>query len=209
MRISNATKICSVPARDRYRRSSRTRGFTLIELLAVVALIALLATTSARICYGTYKRMLAEKGAKGVYLSAKYARLLAVERQMQCRLVLDKESRSYCLVLGNASLDEDEVSSPQRIQDSYVKPTQFGGEVNFGDITILPSYQEETEVGSEQDGYAIVFYPDGTADTASVSIGDGTHQYAVYVTATGKAHVRFGEATEVPVAVVDLDMEDL
>ena len=180
-----------------------------MELLAVVALIGLLATTGGGICYGTYKRMLAEKGAKGVYLSAKYARLLAVERQMQCRLVLDEEGSSYCLILGDMSYDEDEVSSQKIISDAYAKPAQFGGDVKFEQITIASSYQAEIESDDEGDGKVIVFYPDGTADTASLQIGDGTHQYAVYVTATGKAHVRFGEATEVPVEIVDLDAEQL
>ena len=177
-----------------------------MELLAVVALIALMATATGNMAHGTYKKMLVEKAAKGVYLAAKYARLLAVERQTHCRLMLDAESRAFCLTMGGADLMNAE-TAVKLVSDAYAKPTQFGGKVEFEQIEVMSSYLAETD--SDDESKAIVFYPDGTADTAAVQIGDGYNHYAVYVlAATGKARVQLGEADEMPVEIVDLDMED-
>jgi prepilin-type N-terminal cleavage/methylation domain-containing protein len=182
------------------------RGFSLVELLAVVVLIALMASATGGLAYGTYRKMLVEKAAKKVYLAAKYARLLAVERQTQCRLTLDAESRSFCLTMGAGDLTSEQVAV-RLVSDAYSRPTQFGGEVKFEQIKIVSSLQAET--GSEDESKSIVFYPDGTADTAAVQIGDGKNHYAVYVlAATGKAQVRLGAADETPVTIVDLDMEN-
>ena len=216
MRTSQTIKSCFVrpadgacaPAfSDRSHPAARKAGgFSLIELLAVVVLISLMASATGGMVYGTYRRMLVEKAAKKVYLAAKYARLLAVERQTYCRLMLDAESRSFCLTMGGADSTNAE-AEVRLVSDAYSKPTQFGGEVKFEQIKVISSLQVET--GSEDESKSIVFYPDGTADTAAVQIGDGKNHYAVYVlAATGKAQVRLGEADETPVAIVDLDMEN-
>ncbi len=177
-----------------------------MELLAVVALIALMASATGSMAYGTYRKMLVEKAAKGVYLAAKYARLLAVEKQTYCRLMLDTESRAFCLTMGSADL-MSEGATARVVADAYAKPTQFGGEVVFEQIKVMSSYLAETD--SDDESKSIVFYPDGTADTAAVQIGDGKNHYAVYVlSATGKVRVKLGEVDEMPVEIVDLDMEN-
>ncbi len=181
-------------------------GFTLIELLAVVALIALMASATGSLAYGTYRKMLVEKAAKGIYLAAKYARLLAVEKQTYCRLMLDAESRAFCLTMGGADLMSEETTT-RLVSDAYSKPTQFSGDVKFEQIKIISSLQAETD--RKDESKSIVFYPDGTADTAAVQIGDGKNHYAVYVlAATGKVRVQLGEADEMPVEIVDLDMAE-
>ena len=196
----------SAPSDRPHPAVKRAGGFSLIELLAVVVLITLMASATGGLAYGTYRKMLVEKAAKGVYLAAKYARLLAVERHTYCRLMLDAESRSFCLTMGGADLTS-EGAAVRLVSDAYSRPTQFGGEVAFEQIKIVSSLQAETD--SKDESKSIVFYPDGTADTAAVQIGDGKHHYAVYVlAATGKAQVRLGEADETPVAIVDLDMGD-
>ena len=202
-----ATQACaSAPSDGSHPAAKRAGGFSLIELLAVVILISLMASATGGLAYGTYRKMLVEKAAKKVYLAAKYARLLAVERQTHCRLMLDAESRSFCLTMGGADLTR-EGAAVRLVSDAYSKPTQFGGEVAFEQIKIVSSLHAETD--SEDELKSIVFYPDGTADTAAVQIGDGKHHYAVYVSAaTGKAQVRLGAADETPVAIVDLDMEN-
>ena len=203
------TRACAPTFSDRpHPAAKRAGGFTLIELLAVAALIALMASAAGGLAYGTYRKMLVEKAAKGVYLAAKYARLLAVEKQMYCRLMLDKESRSFCLTLGGGDLTSEEEAAMKLVSDAYSKPTEFGGEVEFEQIKVISSLHAETEIGNEDESKSIVFYPDGTADTAAVQIGDGKNHYAVYVlAATGKAQVRLGEADEMPVEIVDLDMD--
>jgi len=197
------TVVCFPPGTGHTRRVPVRRraglpwagGFTLIELLAVVALIALIASASGNLAYGTYRKMLVEKGARGVYLAAKYARLLAVERQTHCRLMLDQDNRSFFLTMGDADMD------------ACCRPTQFGDGVKFEEIKIVSSLQADLQ--GETLSQSIVFYPDGTADTAAVQIGDGKNHYAVYVSAaTGKARLRLGQAREMPLETVDLDMEN-
>ncbi|RKY09307.1 MAG: hypothetical protein DRP66_02555 [Planctomycetota bacterium] len=207
MPTSQTINSCFVRPADRPSAGSSATGFTLIELLAVVVLIALMASATGGLAYGTYRKMLVEKAAKGVYLAAKYARLLAVERQTYCRLMLDAESRSFCLTMGGADLTSEEETAVKLVSDAYSRPTEFGGEVAFEQIKVVSSLQAET--GSEDESKSIVFYPDGAADTAAVQIGDGKNHYTVYVSAaTGKAQVRLGEADETPVAIVDLDMAE-
>ncbi len=100
-----------------------------------------------------------------------------------------------------------EEAAARLVADAYSKPTQFSGEVKFEDIKVISSYLVETD--SEDESKSIVFYPDGTADTAAVQIGDGKNHYAVYVlSATGKVRVQLGEVDEMPVEIVDLDMEN-
>lgn len=186
-------------------------GFTLIELLVVVALIGLLASAAGSLSIGTYKRMLVEKAAKQVYLAAKYGRLLAVEKQTYCRLVLDEENRAFCLMTSDSMQTDEEEVSGMLVSDAYSKPTQFGGDVKFEQIKIMSSYQIESETDSETEGreQTIMFYPDGTADAAALQVGDENSHYAIYVMpATGKAKVIFGEAEETAVETVDLDMEE-
>ncbi len=203
----HTTRACAPAPSDRSHPAARKAGgFSLIELLAVVVLISLMASATGGMAYGTYRRMLVEKAAKKVYLAAKYARLLAVERQTYCRLTLNTENRSFCLTMGGADLTR-EGAAVRLVSDAYSKPTQFGGEVKFEQIKVISSLQAET--GSEDELKSIVFYPDGTADTAALQIGDGKNHYAVDVlAATGKARVRLGEANEMPVEIVDLDMDD-
>jgi len=208
-RTSQTIDGCLFPTRDRAHTTCArpaAGGFTLIELLAVVALIALIASASGNLAYGTYRKMLVEKGARGVYLAAKYARLLAVERQTHCRLMLDQDNRSFFLTMGDADMADDQ-SSMKPVLDACCRPTQFGDGVKFEEIKIVSSLQADLQ--GETLSQSIVFYPDGTADTAAVQIGDGKNHYAVYVSAaTGKARLRLGQAREMPLETVDLDMEN-
>ncbi len=203
----HTAQACAPAPPDRpHPAAGKAGGFTLIELLAVIALIALMASATGSMAYGTYKKMLVEKAAKEIYLAAKYARLLAVEKQTYCRLMLDEESRAFCLTTGSANL-MSEGAAARLVADAYSKPTQFGGDVKFEAIKVVSSYLAET--GSEDESKSIVFYPDGTADTAAVQIGDGKNHYAVYVlSATGKVRVQLDEVDEMPVAIVDLDMAE-
>ena len=82
------TKTYTMIKSVRQNNGSHGRGFTIIELLLVVSIIALMAGASGAMYFGTYKRMLVEKAAKEVLLAAKYARVIAVEKQTRYKMVL-------------------------------------------------------------------------------------------------------------------------
>jgi len=180
-------------------------GFTIVELLLVVAIITLLAGTMGGIYVGTYKRMLVEKAAREVMLAAKYARVIAIEKQSHCKLILDETNSRFHLAFKDEDSRDDEDSATV-ITNQYSRPTEFGGDVRFEDIRITPMGRGDE---SPEEQSQIVFRPDGTADTAILQIGDGKNHYTVYIpAATGRARVQFGLAGELPVEIVDLDMAE-
>ena len=164
-----------------------------------------MASAGGNAAYTTYRRYLVEKSARQLYLTARYARLFAVERHAHCRLVLDKTNRRFHLLaeLSDAATRDAAVLT---IVNSYAKPTELPGRVEFEQINVLSGRDSAAEGAG--DGAIITFYPDGTADMSAIQLGDGENHFSVYVmAATGKASVQFGPADEAPVEIVDLDME--
>ena len=183
--------------------NGKPSGFTLVELLLVVVIIVLLAGTGGSFYFRTYKRMLVEKAAKEVVLAAKYARVLAIEKGLRCRLILDETDKKFCLTIKDKNSRDDE-KKESMITDQYSRPREFGGDVRFEEVKITSAGQGDEITEEER---VIVFRPDGTADTAILQIGDSKNHYTVYImAATGKAHVKFGEAGELPMEIIDLDM---
>ena len=86
-----------------YKIRDKRYGFTIVEMLLVVVVIALIAGASGGIWLGTYKNMLARKSAREFLLAAKYARILAIERQSPCRIILDAENNKFWLVINEFS----------------------------------------------------------------------------------------------------------
>lgn len=178
-------------------------GFTIIELLLVVSIIALMAGASGAMYFGTYKRMLVEKAAREVLLAAKYARVIAIEKQTGCKLLLDDTNNRYLLTVPGAGSQAD--GAENVITDQYAKPRQFAGDVKFEEIQIT-SRARAGNVGAEG---VIVFRPNGTADMAVLQIGDGKNHCTVYISAaTGKGRIESGEAMETGLEVLDLDVEE-
>jgi prepilin-type N-terminal cleavage/methylation domain-containing protein len=178
-------------------------GFTIIELLLVVSIIALMAGASGAMYFGTYKRMLVEKAAREVLLAAKYARVIAIEKQTRCKLLLDNTNNRYLLTVPGAGSQAD--GADNVITDQYAKPRQFAGDVKFEEIQI-------TSRALASDGAAedvVVFRPNGTADMTVLQIGDGKNHCTVYISAaTGKGRIESGEAMETGLEVLDLDVEE-
>ncbi len=177
-----------------FMRKRRNKGFTTVELLVVVVVIGLLASIGG-VYFASYKQVAVDKCARDIVLAAKYARVLAIEKQSSCRLVLNKSENSFCLV---ASSGKNRV-----VRDEYSKPLQFGEGIEFEGIEVA------TENGSADgdDSAAIVFRSDGTANSAVVQIGDGKNHCTVYISAaTGKARAEAGMAKETTADVVDLDL---
>jgi len=179
------------------------RGFTIIELMLVVSIIALLAGASGAMYFGTYKRMLVEKAAKEVLLAAKYARVIAVEKQTRCKMMLDDTNNSFLLTV--AGTDSQAPGAENVITNEYSKPRQFAGDVKFEQIEIT----SRARTGDGAAEGVIIFRPNGTADMAVLQIGDGKNHCTVYISAaTGKGRIESGEAMETGLEVLDLDVEE-
>jgi len=181
-------------------------GFTLAEVLVVVVIISLLAGLGGGIYMGSYKRMLVEKAARDFVLTAQYARIMAIEKQRQYKIQLDVANNRF--FLATTQLDEETEQTEQMIvKDSFCRPVEFEGEVTFEDIQITPIGLETTTEDDEEE-QAIVFSPNGTAQSAVIQIGDGKTHYAVSIfAATGKAKIYFGTSEDVDIGVIDLDAE--
>jgi prepilin-type N-terminal cleavage/methylation domain-containing protein len=182
----------------------RRYGFTLIELLVVVAIIAVAGSAGIGLYAGTFRRLQVEKVARNFLLTAKYGRIMAIEKQRQYEIQLGGENGGFCL----ATLEWNEATEQVEqsvVKDYYCKPVQFEGFIRFEDIQIMPTGAEETE---DEEKQAIVFSPDGTAQTAVIQIGDGRTHYTISISAaTGKAKIHFGELENAEIGTIDLDAE--
>ncbi len=189
---------CMQHAKKRY-------GFTFVEVLLVVAIIALVAGVGGGLYVGTYKRMLVEKAARDLVLAAKYARIMAVEKQQPYEMWLDVANNGVLLV--TTQWDEQNEQMKQiTVRDLYCKPVEFGAGVIFEDIQIVPADSETRTAADEEQ--AIVFSPKGTSQSALVQVGDGTNHYTVSISAaTGRAEMFYGSAENVTIGTTDLDAE--
>jgi len=180
-------------------------GFTLVEVLVVVVIIALLGGLGSGIYVGTYKRILVEKAARDFLLHAKYARIMAIERQSPYEIQLDVSNGGFWLATSQWS-EETEQTEEVIVRDYYCKPVQFEGEVNFEDIQVSP-IGVETSTGDEEN-QAIVFSPNGTAQSAVIQIGNGKTHYSISISAaTGKSKMYFGTTENIQAGTVDLDAQ--
>jgi len=188
------------------QHTTKRYGFTIAEMLMVVAVVVLLAGIGGGFYLGTYKRMAAEKAARAFWFAAKYARITAIERQSPCELQLYADDNQFSLLVYEFN-EETKQTEKIPLRDSYSKPVQFSGDVEFEDIVITPLGSGE-ETGTSE-GKTIVFSPNGTAQSAVVQIGDGKNHYTVSIcAATGKATVHFGMAKYAKTdTVIDLDEE--
>jgi prepilin-type N-terminal cleavage/methylation domain-containing protein len=76
---------------------TRRKGFTISEMLLVVVIIGLITSAGAGLYVGTFRKMQVEKAAYDFFLTAKYARLMAVEKQNQYKMVLDLANKGFYL----------------------------------------------------------------------------------------------------------------
>jgi len=182
--------------------ASNAYGFTLVEVLVVIALIALIAGVGAGLYKGTYEGLVVKRAARDFYLAAKYARMLAIERQKPCRLILDDEENRYALMMDEMNADSGEIEE-QAVRDFYFRPVQLAGNVKFEGINITSADAGENY---DEQSRTIVFSPDGTSQAAVIQIGDGkTHYTASVSPATGRVRVQFGQADNLEAQIVDLD----
>ena len=181
----------------------KARGFTLVELLLVVAIIALVGSVGGGMYLGSYKRLLVEKAARQFLLTAKYARIMAIEHGRPYELHLEAEARGFVVTTTQWNA-ETATGETVIVRDYYCKPVELEGEVEFEVVKIV-AFAAESASGAEPQ-QKIVFRPDGSAESAVVQFGDGETHYTVAILAsTGKASFHVGTADEVRIAVIDLD----
>lgn len=185
----------------------------MVEILVVVVIIALMAGASAGLYMGTFKNMQLEKSAKEFYLAAKYARLAAVEKQTEFRMVIDKGEGKFVVVYKKTNPETQE-QEEVIVSNPYTKPVTLPEGVTIEDVMIVRSIQliepekrgdQESLDENEEPGSIIVFTPYGTADSAVIKFGNGKTSFTVSVSpATGKVKIVRGE-TELPLDIIDLD----
>lgn len=184
---------------------SQRCGFTIAEMLFVVVVIALVASVGGGLYVGTYKRMLVEKAARELLLTAKYARIRAIEQQQPYEIQLDVINNRFFLTTSQWNEQTEEMEQVI-VQNYYCRPVELGSEVKFEDINVMPT-GSETAAESEQE-QSITFASNGTAESAIVQIGDSKNHYTVSICApTGKATMYFGTADKVRSTTIDLDAE--
>jgi len=185
--------------------SEYTKGFTLVEVLLVVALIVVLGGLGGGMYAGTYKNLLVKKAARQFLLTAKYARIMAIEQGQPYEVQLDLGNKGFLAATAQWNPDRGQMEKVP-VRDYCCKPVEFEGDVRFEDVKIDASTAEAA--AEEQLQQRIVFLPNGSADSAVVQIGDGKTHYSIAIVAsTGKARLYAGPAGEVRVAVVDLDAQ--
>ena len=76
-----------------FTTNNRNRdAFTLVEMLVVVVLIGLAVSAMGGSFVNSYRHALIERAARDIMLSARYARVKAVESRSDCMLMLDREN---------------------------------------------------------------------------------------------------------------------
>ena len=184
----------------RFARKDNQRGFTLVELLAVVLIVVLIAGVSSGVYLTGVKHRRVEKAARELVLACKYARVVAVEYQLPCKLVLDKDESRFFLTFSR--FDRGEIEN-EIISNRYTQPLELEGEVKFKAVAIHSALGEMAD--EEQKEY-VTFLPSGSCDSAVIRVGDGKQRYTVSLNgATGRATMHPGDKTEIREAL-DLDL---
>jgi Tfp pilus assembly protein FimT len=185
--------------------SNRKGGFTIIELLAVAMMIALMAGGTFLFGLNRYKTAVVRSTASKLMLTAKYARLSAVENQSRCRLVISEIEKKF-FVMGKVTDPYTGVAKDSVLSNPYTKPTEVDENVSFSSVEISPN--QFGDVSSTDGEHVINFMPDGTADNAVIELTNGKIFYTVTIaSATAKAKVFAGQGGDIPAGVVDLDKE--
>lgn len=185
------------------KNEKKQQGFTLIELIVVIVIISLITGVGSSMLLGTYKKLNVDKTASNFFLTAKYARMMAVEQQKQYKLCLDVINNAFFLVTTLSDAEGRQIGEVI-VRDPYCKPVTLEGNIRFEDIQITPIALDT--ITETEDLPTIIFLPDGTAQPAVVQIGDEKTHYTLSINpATGRAKLVPGTVENVKVSTVDLD----
>ncbi|MCF7958996.1 MAG: prepilin-type N-terminal cleavage/methylation domain-containing protein [Phycisphaerae bacterium] len=196
------------------RKKTPCHGFTLVELLAVSALIVMFSGTAGVFYLTTYQKRVIEKSARQLLLTARYGRIVAIERHSPCRMVLDKSGKQFYLAVDDPG-DDASTAEERVIKNPFSRPVKLHEKVNFQTILIETLSQEDpetsyndesTENADGQNTRTIIFAPDGTTDNTIITLTDGKRYYTLKISgATGKTNLIRGQADQVEPDTLDLD----
>ena len=188
----------------RTKHDIKQQGFTIAEVLLVVLIIGLIAASGTGLYVGTYKKLRVQRAAHEFFLTAQYARIMAIERA--CRYTLQMDTTGQTFLLSTLQENEEGEATEQIVKDPFCKPVQFEGNVVFEDVQLM---QMDTSTSTDdEDQQSIVFSPNGTAQMAVIQIGNGKTHYAISISAaTGRAKIYYGTTENVKVTSTDLDQE--
>ena len=184
----------------------RKHGFTLIELLVVIIIMTVLTGIGGGMFVGANEQLQVQKAANNLLITAKYARMTAIEQQTPYKLYIDTENNEF--YLATTILDEqNEQVEEMIVQDSFCKPVILEGNVTFEDIQIMSS---EYDSGAGTDKlYMLIFFPDGTTQSALIQIGDEKTHYTLSLNAvTARSKLYPTVIEDVPMDTIDLDAEN-
>jgi type II secretion system protein H len=165
--------------KSKIRNQKWERGFTLVEVVLVAVVLAILLTVSLPGFQRTAQRLRVEHAAFELAQLARLAHERAVAEGRETVWTWDGErSRAWVEAAPGASPPEAEEAG--RVESS---PLPAGAVVTL------------TRDGGDVACRCVHFFPEGTAEGATVTVGVGDHLYTVTVdAATGQARLAAGAA---------------
>lgn len=191
--------------------NNKNLGFTIVELLAVAVLMAMLTLGAGSAYLSRHKKALIEKTARQIILNAKYARTLAIERNRPCKMIIDKTSKQLWLTT-EAFNEETGQFEEVVLNNRYSKRITLPGQITFEEVVIKrrdidgPEAQLFDDIDDPEASSEIVFFPNGTATSSVICIGDGKNHYTITTSeATGRVKSQYGKSSQMVAETIDLD----
>jgi type II secretion system protein H len=194
------------------RAGNRKSGFTLIELMLVVVIMMLAAALAVPSFIRSYRGAKLRTSARAVVMSHRYARAMAVLKQIDVAVLYDAKKNTIEVVSvtdASAARNHDQVSEARAQQaeavakanpDDGTKPAaQTAGGV-LSELTrplaegVHISNFESDRVEQEKDGiYWVKYYRNGMCDPYSIELQDEYHKSATVTVdpLSGKAKVEY------------------
>ena len=105
----------------------------------VILLVVMLASVMGGGYFRQHRKRQIDKTAQELLLAAKYARVVAVERQTPCTLQLDQTAGRFFLTVDEVDSVGAEATEVV-LSNLYTQPVELPGEVRFLQISVQPRY---------------------------------------------------------------------